>query len=190
MHGERWRPLRALNKENTTSYIPRFHTLNLTLAPADAGSPFPFVLTPSNGVPVLNAIDRTNYFTGRSDGFDASKPSTNPSNARFDPESIRVSRNGKSVFISDEYGPYVYEFDRDSGERRSFFTLPAKFAVALQSPKGDVEIAGNASGRVANKGMEGLAISPDGKTLLGRSTLTSSWSTSATAKDSETTRAR
>ncbi len=28
-------------------------------------------------------------------------------NARFDPELVRVSNDGKSVFISDEYGPYV-----------------------------------------------------------------------------------
>src|SRR5262245_53557470 len=32
---------------------------------------------------------------------------------------------------------------------------------------GDTEISGNTSGRVANKGMEGLAISPDGRTLIG-----------------------
>ena len=33
------------------------------------------------------------------------------------------------------------------------------------SPQGSLEISGNTSGRVANKGMEGLAITPDGKTL-------------------------
>src|SRR5205085_2867550 len=36
-----------------------------------------------------------------------------------------------------------------------------------QSPQGDVEIAGNTVGRVANKGMEGLALTPDGRTLVG-----------------------
>jgi hypothetical protein len=45
--------------------------------------------------------------------------------------------------------------------------LPVEFAVNLLSPKGDVEIASNLMGRVANKGMEGLAITPDGKTLVG-----------------------
>ena len=35
------------------------------------------------------------------------------------------------------------------------------------SSQGDVEIKGNTVGRVANKGMEGLAITPDGKTLVG-----------------------
>jgi hypothetical protein len=32
---------------------------------------------------------------------------------------------------------------------------------------GAAEISGNTTGRVANKGMEGLAITPDGKTLVG-----------------------
>src|SRR5262249_53370674 len=35
------------------------------------------------------------------------------------------------------------------------------------SSQGAVEISGNSSGRVANKGMEGLAITPDGTTLVG-----------------------
>src|SRR5262249_51802009 len=131
--------------DNTTSYITRFQTLNLSLAPSDPGSPLPFVLTPMlvdttllssqkplvygdgvaaglpNGAPALNAINHTNYFTGRSDNFDPTKPSTNPANARFDPEGIRVSNSGNRVYISDEYGPYVYEFDRSSGQRTRAF---------------------------------------------------------------------
>jgi hypothetical protein len=47
------------------------------------------------------------------------------------------------------------------------FTLPDKFAVANLSPVSGNEISGNTSGRVANKGMEGLAITPDGRTLVG-----------------------
>ena len=123
--------------------------------------------TLGSGVPVLNAINNTNYFTGRSDNFDATKPSTNPNNARLDPEAIRVSADGKSVFISDEYGPYVYQFDRATGQRIRVFTLPANLAINKLSAQGATEIAANATGRVANKGMEGLAITPDGKTLVG-----------------------
>jgi len=177
--------------DDTASYIARFHTLNLSLAPSDAGSPLPFTLTPmlvkttllssktplvygtgagvglGSGAPALNAVDHTHYFTGRSDNFDPARSSTNPANARLDPEGIRVAGHGRSVFISDEYGPYVYEFDRESGRRVRAFTLPAKFAVSRLSPVGAEEISGNTSGRVANKGMEGLAITPDGKRLVG-----------------------
>jgi hypothetical protein len=177
--------------DNTTSYITRFQTLNLSLAPSDPDAALPFTLTPfltattllwsrtplsygtgaglglDSGAPALNT-QHIHYFTGRSDNFDPHVlSSTNPNNARLDPEGIRVSRDGKSVFISDEYGPYVYQFNRATGRRLKAFTLPSKFAVTNLSPVGATEISGNTSGRVANRGMEGLAITPDGKTLVG-----------------------
>jgi hypothetical protein len=119
-----------------------------------------------SGAPFLNNRHR-DYFTGRSDGFDATKPSTNPNNARLDPEGIRVSSDGKSVFISDEYGPFVYQFDRQTGVRVNTFNLPDNLSITKLSSQKDIEIAGNTAGRTTNKGMEGLAISPDGKTLVG-----------------------
>lgn len=122
--------------------------------------------TLGSGVPGINTAGK-DYFTGRSDGFVAGL-STNPNNARLDPEAIRVSKDGKSVFVSDEYGPYVYQFDRSTGERLRTFTLPGKFAVGNLSAVGATEISSNAaSGRITNKGMEGLAITPDGQTLVG-----------------------
>jgi hypothetical protein len=121
--------------------------------------------TLGNGAPPLNATNGTNYFTGRSDNFDPSKNSINPANGRLDPESIRVSNDGKSMFISDEYGPYVYQFDRATGQRIRSFALPSYYGVTNLSAQGNTEISGNTQGRLANKGAEGLAISPDGKTL-------------------------
>lgn len=177
--------------DDTVSYINRFQTLHLSLAPSDAGSALPFVLTPfierttllssrtalvygggaglgvGSGAPALNEKHHTHYFVGRSDNFDPSQLSTDPDDARLDPEAIRVSNAGKTVFISDEYGPYIYQFDRHTGQRIRSYKLPDKYAVRNLSPVGNDEIAGNTSGRVANKGMEGLAISPDGRTLFG-----------------------
>ena len=174
--------------DNTSSYIPRFHTFELTLIPQSAGLPFsvaadlkatqllssssPLVYGDGKAAglgparPALNTHGHS-YFVGRSDSFDAQKLSTNPDNARLDPESIRVANDGRTVFISDEYGPNIYQFDRATGRRLKSFSIPDRFAVTKVSAKGDDEIAGNTSGRVANKGMEGLAISPDGKTLTG-----------------------
>jgi hypothetical protein len=176
--------------DDTASYINRFQTIHMSLAPSDPGSALPFTLTPmligttllssrtplvygtgcgsvGSGVPALNDVDHKHYFTGRSDGFDPSRLSSWPSDARFDPESIRVSRSGRHIFVSDEYGPFIYEFDRSSGKRVRVFTLPADFAIANLHPVGADEISGNTIGRVTNKGMEGLAISPDGRTLFG-----------------------
>src|SRR6201999_3438544 len=39
--------------------------------------------------------------------------------------------------------------------------------VKNPSPVGSTDISGNTSGRTANQGMEGLAITPDGRTLVG-----------------------
>src|SRR5262249_41100209 len=50
---------------------------------------------------------------------------------------------------------------------RSFALDAATFYCSTLRPKGDDEISLNTSGRTANKGMEGLAITPDGKTLVG-----------------------
>src|SRR5262244_3678662 len=107
------------------------------------------------------------FFSGRSDNFDPTSSSSDPRDARLDPEGIRVSNDGFSVFVSDEYGPYVYQFDRLTGLRIRTFQLPAHLFVATKLPVGSAETAANTSGRVANKGMEDLAITPDGKTLVG-----------------------
>ena len=179
--------------DDTVSYIDRFHTLNLSLAPSDAGAALPFTLTPilrnttllssptplvygsgaglglGSGEPALNAVNHTYYFTGRSDNFDPTQLSTNPDNARLDPEAIRVSRDGKSVFVSDEYGPAVYQFNRKTGKRMRTFQLPDNLAISVLSPQKSVEKDNslNPIGRVTNKGMEGLAITPDGRMLVG-----------------------
>ncbi|MGI9027112.1 MAG: esterase-like activity of phytase family protein [Burkholderiaceae bacterium] len=125
----------------------------------------------SDGTPLGSGAPANNtssayYFTGRSDNFGPGN-SGNASNARLDPEEMRISNDGKSVFISDEYGPYVYQFDRATGARIKSSALPGNLDIANLSPMGATEIGSNASGRVANKGMEGLAITPDGKTLVG-----------------------
>lgn len=173
--------------DDTASYIPRFQTFNLALA-ANPGydssvtGSLPYILSPFlvdttllssrtplkygvDGAPALNTAGK-HYFSGRSDNFAAGKISIHPNNGRLDPEGIRVSADGKSVFITDEYGPYVYQFSR-TGKRIKAFALPRYFAVSHLNAQGDLEISGNTSGRVANKGMEGLAITPDGKTLVG-----------------------
>ncbi|MFM7111216.1 MAG: esterase-like activity of phytase family protein [Planctomycetota bacterium] len=92
--------------------------------------------------------------------------SKKPGPARFDPEGIRVGPAGR-FFISDEYGPVVAEFS-PNGELLRKFPLPARFLPekVAESPMGELPPASN-RGRQPNRGMEGLAISADGKTLYG-----------------------
>ena len=176
--------------DNTASYINRFHTITMNLQPNTSGKGLPFTLTPDlrattlfwsltplvygtgdglgvgSGVPPLNNFFQ-HYFTGRSDDFDPNQNSGDPNDARFDSEGMRLSNDGLSVFVSDEYGPYVYQFSRLTGVRIRSFQAPSSFFVTNLSPVGNTEIADNTAGRVANKGMEGLAITPDGRTLVG-----------------------
>ncbi len=176
--------------DDTASYINRFHTITMNLVPNTTGTGLPFTLNPQlhattllwsltplvygtgNGLGVGSGVPPVNnffqhFFTGRSDNFDPNQNSGDPKDARFDTEGIRVSNDGRRVYISDEYGPYVYEFDRNLGVRLRSFQLPASFYVPNLSPVGANEISGNIIGRTANKGMEGLAITPDGLTLVG-----------------------
>jgi len=174
--------------DNTVTYIPRFHTVTMDLK-RNPGAGLPFTLTPKlrdttllfsltplvygtgeglavgSGVPPQNNLFQ-HYFSGRSDAFDPDRNSGDGRDARLDPEGIRLSNDGLSVFISDEYGPYVYQFLRN-GLRLRTFHLPAHLFVTNLKPIGQDEIDGNTSGRTANKGMEGLAITPDGRALVG-----------------------
>lgn len=176
--------------DDTVTYIPRFQTIEMPLVKNTSGTGLPFTLTPQlrettllfsplplvygdgeglnvgSGKPAKNNLFQ-NYFTGRSDAFDPNHNSGDPFDGRLDAESIRISNDGLFVFISDEYGPYIHQFLRLNGERLRTFQLPAKYFVTKDAPTGDAEIADNTVGRTANKGMEGLAITPDGKMLVG-----------------------
>ena len=101
-------------------------------------------------------------FNGLAANFIGSDPNKN---YRFDPEGVRVGKDG-SLFVSDEYGPSIWQFDA-SGKRVKTLRVPSKFLIAELSADEKVETARNTSGRVTNKGMEALAITPDGKMLLG-----------------------
>ena len=142
-------------KDGTTRYQCRFHlfdirpgkgnTLNVSLVDTK-------ILKDESGRP----------FVGLSSAIDAAKPEQS---LRLDPEGVRVGPGG-ALFVADEYGPFLYEFDRQ-GRRRRTFPVPARFLAAR--PHGDpkTELTLNRQGRVPNRGMEGLAISPDGRKLYG-----------------------
>lgn len=142
--------------DDTTSFQARFHDIDVAVSGA--------TVTPTLVKTTLLTNEAGAPLNGLSSGFDATNSSAS---TRFDPEAVRVSRDGQSIFISDEYGPFVYQFDRATGRRIRVFNVPAKFKIATPTAQSATEISGNTSGRVANRGMEGLAITPDGSTLIG-----------------------
>jgi len=93
---------------------------------------------------------------------------TNQLGLAFDPEGVVVNPHTGTLLVSDEYGPAVREFSR-SGELIRTFTTPANL-VPRNAATGVPNFAsdtGNTAGKRTNRGMEGLAISPDGKYAFG-----------------------
>ncbi|MGL4550614.1 MAG: esterase-like activity of phytase family protein [Gemmataceae bacterium] len=85
---------------------------------------------------------------------------------RLDPEGVRVGRRG-TVFLADEYGPALSEFGAD-GARRRTLAVPARFLPEWPAARPADELPPkNRRGRQPNRGMEGLAVTPDGSRLLG-----------------------
>ena len=141
--------------DGTTRSLDRFHLLDITLDPAGKRVQVALVETR-----LLTNADGENK-VGLASAF-AADPQRN---LRFDPEGLRVGPDG-TLFISDEYGPAIDEFAA-SGRRLRALPVPAKFRVSQPDADLETEIRSNHTGRVTNKGMEGLAITPDGRTLVG-----------------------
>ncbi|MEQ1946214.1 MAG: esterase-like activity of phytase family protein [Bryobacteraceae bacterium] len=150
-------------------YLDRFHFLRMTV---DTN------ILPSSGTLNINwKLLDTDFLTNEARqnlvGDSSAFNTTNPlRNLRFDPEGVAISREG-TFFVSDEYGPFIYEFSR-SGRLIRRIPVPAKFLIA--NPSGDLDGSGNSlelypanniSGRQANRGMEGLTITPNGRYLIG-----------------------
>lgn len=122
-----------------------------------------------SGLPNSSALGGTGETPYNPDGtpvlVDSSKPydaTTNPvklDDYGLDGEGLVALKNG-TFWVSDEYGPHMVHFAADGKEidrinpfaadTRTKINLPAEFAY-----------------RRANRGMEGLAITPDEKTLVG-----------------------
>lgn len=143
----------------TTSYPNRYQVIDIAVTKGDAGWG---VQVDSKATTLLTNADGKS-FVGISTAFTDVDPSKD---LRFDPEGIRVAPDG-TTWISDEYGPVIRHFDQ-KGKLLGSLKVPQNFLIKKLAPtlKEEMAPANNASGRYTNKGAEGLALSPDGKTLV------------------------
>jgi hypothetical protein len=84
----------------------------------------------------------------------------------LDPEGFVVNPKTGRFLVSDEYGPSLYEFNRDGTLARTFTTpasLIARNATVTPNVPNFADDTGNTAGKRTNRGFEGLAITPDGK---------------------------
>ncbi|HEY1187828.1 MAG TPA: esterase-like activity of phytase family protein, partial [Gemmata sp.] len=135
-------------KDGDTDFVCRWHTMDIRVAPG-ARVPVALKLTATT----LLKTENGNPFVGSLGAFEHKKPERN---LRLDPEGVRLGRNG-NVFLADEYGPVVYEFDA-KGKRVASLPVPAHFQAPKpgKSPADELPPKGSA-GRQPNRGMEGLA---------------------------------
>lgn len=108
-------------------------------------------------------IAQTVVFSSGGAGMTGQAPATgsNLSNS-FDPEGFAINPKTGTFLVSDEYGPSLYEFDRNGNKLRTF-TTPSNLIPKTGST---TDYNGSAtaltSGREGNRGFEGLTVSPDG----------------------------
>jgi hypothetical protein len=76
-----------------------------------------------------------------------------PNESGYDSEGLVAMPDG-TFWVSDEYGPFITHFDRNGR------------AIQRLSPF-DGSLPRELANRVPNKGMEGLTVTPDGRTLVG-----------------------
>ena len=106
----------------------------------------------------------------------------------FDPEGLVLNPRNGNFIVSDEYGPSVYELDRN-GRRVRDYVLPANLVPRVNgATPGSTVVDYNAgaaslvAGREGNRGFEGLAISPDGRfayAMLQNGTVQDGWTSAS-----------
>jgi DNA-binding beta-propeller fold protein YncE len=86
----------------------------------------------------------------------------------FDPEGLVIDPRTGHLIVADEYGPSVYEFDRQ-GRLLQVFVIPDNLIPKLGGVPNFIAIRDDCTtspplctGRQDNRGFEGLAIAPDG----------------------------
>ena len=176
-------PDRGYNAVGTTNYVPRFNKITVAFTPAPAGSTAQnqvgltladtIKFTESDGTP-MTSLDPTSAGTGTRAGLPAMPQAFNGRLA-LDAEGIVVNADG-SIWVSDEYGPYIFRFTADgrlvSAIRPPEAIVPKRngadsFASNNPGPGQAAPVpADPATGRQNNQGLEGLSVSPDGRTLF------------------------
>jgi hypothetical protein len=145
-------------KDGASDYDCRYHRMDVRVSPQAKE-----VVTLKLTATTLLTDEKGKNYVGALDAFHNARPEQN---RRFDPEAVRVGSGG-TLFVADEYGPVIYEFF-SNGKRKRSLPVPSRFQAPKPGRSPEDELPPhNRVGRQPNRGMEGLAISPDGTKLFG-----------------------
>ncbi|KAK9459812.1 esterase-like activity of phytase-domain-containing protein [Lipomyces oligophaga] len=194
-------PDRGWNTNGTTNFAPRIYAYNITFEPLPNGS-----VAPNLNWTLVDTILLTDPFGNTLTGFDSDTTlsfegfpvlpaATFESNGWSDTaggqnSSVRVCLDAETLnvidgsikngfWITDEYGPYLYKFNR-YGMLVSAIRPPEAFipyrngevSFSADSPRlnsgedDDVDPADPDSGRANNQGFEGASLSPSGNYIF------------------------
>jgi hypothetical protein len=178
-------PDRGWNTQGTVDYAGRLHRYEAVLRPYYGSGPttqdqLTMTYKTSNlfREPHRNTTGLDPLAVRPASGNLPALPQAPNGKIAVDDEGVVYPGDG-TMWISDEYGPYVYHYNA-SGKligairppeafipKRLHNGAPADDFSANAPPQGQSYNTGNpVSGRQNNQGAEGLAISPDGKTLF------------------------
>lgn len=188
------------NTNGTLNFQSRIHKLGISLRLAPNASPSKpskpnvrlqyldtILLTGPDGEPTTgldaDADNHASYpgfpplpvATYIGDGFGGSGPGGK--RISVDSEGLALDPHDGSFWVSDEYGPYVYKFDKN-GKMQLAIQPPEAFlprrngtvsfnsdSAPIYAPEDTPSPEDTTSGRNNNQGFEALTISADGKTL-------------------------
>ncbi|KAI9847354.1 MAG: hypothetical protein M1837_002542 [Sclerophora amabilis] len=192
-------PDRGWNTGGTLNFQPRVHKLEVTLTPAPAATvenpskpniEIKYIdtirFTAPDGTPctgldadIRGSISFPNFpdlpvatYTG--DGFGGAGPGGR--RVPLDGEGLVLNKDG-TFWVSDEYGPFVYKFDKTgrmvSAIRPNEAILPRRNGTVsfsgdsapVYDPERTVIPEDTESGRANNQGFEGLTVTGDGNNL-------------------------
>jgi hypothetical protein len=180
-------PDRGYNVSGTTDYRPRLNTIDFRFTPVAPGAtPSPDKQQAQVEAKLADTMLLTDDKGGDTTGLDpvAVRPASGDmpelpqapnGKISLDDEAIVRLPDG-SMFISDEYGPYIYRFSAE-GKLMSATQPPA---ALLPMRKGKINFSSNnpgpgestpdpknpETGRQNNQGHEGMSATPDGKFLI------------------------
>lgn len=174
-------PDRGWNTEGTSDYQARVQFFDVTLAPRD-GAPGAqtgldmryrrsLLLSDKAGKPTTGLDPRDVRAAGG--GFPG-LPMARNGKISLDSEAVALPGDG-SLWVGDEYGPYIYHFD-SRGRMLAVIRPPEAFiprrdgAVSFSAnspPHGEAYNVGQPqTGRQNNQGFEGMSLTPDRKHLF------------------------
>lgn len=181
-------PDRGYNVTGTIDYRPRLNKVSIVFNPIGDARSLPtdrqqhqvaasladsILFTDATGIPMTGLDPGQGGIRPAAKGF-PNLPQASNGHLSLDSEAVVRLPDG-SFFVSDEYGPYIYRFSAE-GRMLSAIRPPEAF---IPKRNGKEDFASNnpgpgaqapvpadpESGRQNNQGFEGMALTPDGKTL-------------------------